>query len=192
MNALRGVVIETPRLRLRELTCSDAAFLVALLNDPDFLHNIGDRGVRSEADARHYLDVGPFASYAAHGFGLWCVERADTAEPLGLCGLLRRDTLPHPDVGYALLPHARGQGLAREAVESVLAYARTALGMDTVVAIVSPANERSMRLLATLGYRKTELVTAAPGADPVWLFFPTTPPNSTIPGSPVTEGTRGR
>lgn len=192
MNAHRGVVIETSRLRLRELVYSDAAFLVALMNEPDFLQNIGDRGVRCEADAHSYLDVGPFASYAANGFGLWCVERADTAEPLGLCGLLRRETLPHPDVGYALLPHARGQGIAREAVAAVLVHARTVLRLDTVVAIVAPTNERSIRLLERLDYRRTELVTAAPGAAPVWLFFPPSPPDSTMSGPLVTETMLGR
>jgi RimJ/RimL family protein N-acetyltransferase len=171
----RGVVIETPRLRLRELTHNDAAFLVALLNDPDFLHHIGDRGVRCEADARDYLDAGPLASYIAHGFGLWCVERVDTAEPLGLCGLLRRDSLPHPDVGYALLPEARGQGVAREAVAAVLVHARSVLHLDTVVAIVSPENARSIQVVESLGYRRTELVTVVPGAPSVWLFAPTEP-----------------
>jgi RimJ/RimL family protein N-acetyltransferase len=165
-----GVVLTTARLRLRQLTYNDAAFLVALLNDPDFLRNIGDRGVRSEVDALGYLEAGPLASYAQHGFGLWCCEHLDTGEPIGLCGLLKRDTLPHPDVGYALLPEARGQGFAREAVCGVLQYARDTLRLPEVVAIVAPANERSLHLLESLGYGRVELMVAAPGADPVWLM----------------------
>jgi RimJ/RimL family protein N-acetyltransferase len=167
-----GVVLTTARLRLRRLTYNDAAFLVTLLNDPDFLHNIGDRGVRSDADALGYLEAGPLASYAQHGFGLWCCERIDTDESIGLCGLLHRDTLPHADVGYALLPEARGKGYAREAVSGVLSYARETLRLPEVVAIVSPANARSLHLLETLGYETREMVVAAPGADPVWLLRP--------------------
>lgn len=167
---MHGVVVTTARLRLRALQYSDAPFLVALLNDPDFLRNIGDRGVRTEADACGYLDAGPLASYAQYGFGLWCCERLDTGEPVGMCGLLRRDTLPHADVGYALLPKARGHGFAREAVAGVLAYARDTLRLPAVVAIVSPGNERSMHVLESLGYQRVEMLVAAPGADPVWLM----------------------
>jgi [ribosomal protein S5]-alanine N-acetyltransferase len=170
-----GVVLTTARLRLRRLTYEDAAFLVTLLNDPDFLQNIGDRGVRTEADACGYLDMGPLASYAQHGFGLWCCERLDTGAPIGMCGLLRRDSLPHADVGYALLPGARGQGLAREAVSGVLQYARETLRLAEVVAIVSPANAPSLRLLESLGYERREMLVAAPGADPVWLLRPAVP-----------------
>jgi ribosomal-protein-alanine N-acetyltransferase len=169
-----GVVLTTARLRLRQFTGHDAAFLVALLNDPDFLRYIGDRGVRSETDALGYLAAGPLASYAQHGFGLWCCERLDTGQPIGMCGVLRRETLPHPDVGYAMLPEARGHGYAREAVLGVLNFARDILCLTHVVAIVSPANERSLHLLDTLGYEREEMVVMSPGADPVWLLRPRT------------------
>lgn len=175
MSTADGVVLTTARLRLRRFTYADAAFLVTLLNDPDFLRNIGDRGVRNEADAHAYLDAGPLASYTQHGFGLWCCERLDTGAPIGICGLLRRDTLPHPDVGYALIPSARGAGYAREAVAGVLTHARDVLQLPDVVAIVSPHNERSMHVLESLGYAKVEMVVAAPGADPVWLLRSSAP-----------------
>lgn len=168
--AANRAVITTARVRLRHFTYSDAAFLVTLLNDPDFLRHIGDRGVRTTDDAKAYLDAGPLASYRANGFGLWCAEHRDSGEPLGICGLLRRETLPAPDVGYALLPAARGQGYAREAVAGVLAHARDVLQISSVVAIVSPDNPRSAQLLESLGYRRTQLVVAAPGANPVWLY----------------------
>ena len=170
MNESGGVVLTTDRLRLRHLTYDDAPFLVTLLNDPAFLLNIGDRGVRNEADACAYLDAGPLASYTQHGFGLWCCESLGDGQPIGLCGLLRRDTLPHPDVGYALLPGARSHGYAREAVAGVLTYARDVLEIPHVVAIVSPHNATSIRVIESLGYTRTEMVVAASGADPVWLF----------------------
>jgi [ribosomal protein S5]-alanine N-acetyltransferase len=167
-----GVVITTARLRLRRFTYEDAPFLVVLLNDPAFLQHIGDRGVRTEADARQYLDFGPLASYSANNFGLWCVEGRDSGIPLGTCGLLKRPTLDDVDVGYALLPEARGAGYAREAVAGVLQYARETLNLPKVVAIVAPGNLASIRVVESLGYRADTLVTSAPGLDPVMLYQP--------------------
>lgn len=165
-----GAVITTARLWLRQFTHDDSAFLVTLLNDPEFLRYIGDRGVRTEVDARAYLDAGPLVSYREHGYGLWCIVCRETGTAIGICGLLTRDTLPAPDVGYALLPAARGLGFAREAVAGVLVHARDVLQLSRVVAIVSPENARSARVLESLGFGRRALVVAAPGADAVWLY----------------------
>src|SRR4051812_19167719 len=89
--------LETPRLTLRRLVLDDAAFITRLLNEPSFLANIGDRGVRNLADARRYLEAGPFAMYDRFGFGLWRVVRRADGAPLGMCGLLKRDSLPDVD-----------------------------------------------------------------------------------------------
>lgn len=145
----------TDRLAFAALAADDAAFLVELLNDPDFLRHIGDRGVRDEASARDYLAKGPWASYAAHGFGLWRIGPRDGGPAWGLCGLLQRPDLPAPDVGYALLPAARGRGLAREAVAATLAHAFGPLALPRVLAIVSPGNVASVRLLEGLGLART-------------------------------------
>ena len=105
-------VLETERLRLRRLTVDDAAFILELVNDPSWLRFIGDRGVRNLDDARSYILKGPVASYEKHGFGLWLVELKAEATPIGICGLLQRDTLPDVDIGFALLPQFCGQGYA--------------------------------------------------------------------------------
>ena len=139
---------------MRELTLDDAPFAVALLNDPAFIRNIGDRGVRTEADAREYLTAGPLASYARHGFGLCAVTLASTGEPIGICGVLRRDELADPDLGFAFLPQSRGQGYAFEAASAVKADAHGRLGIRTLLAIVNPDNEASIRLLAKLGFQR--------------------------------------
>jgi RimJ/RimL family protein N-acetyltransferase len=142
--------IETPRLRLRELVAADSDFIVSLLNDPDFLRHIGDRGVRTEQDARRYIETGPVDSYRQHGFGLMAVELKASSVAVGLCGLIQRPFLPHPDLGYAFLPQFRARGYAREAAMGVLAHARGQLGVGTVLAIVNPDNARSIRLLELL------------------------------------------
>jgi len=145
-------VVTTPRLAVRELTHADAPFIVALLNDPAFVRNIGDRGVRTDADARAYLTAGPLESYARHGFGLCAVDLLATGQSIGICGLLQRADLPGPDIGFAFLPEFRAQGYAFEAASAVMADAFTRLGLETLLAIVNPVNEASIRLLDRLGF----------------------------------------
>jgi RimJ/RimL family protein N-acetyltransferase len=149
--AVVAPVLATDRLVLRRLTLADAPFIVALLNDPAWLEYIGDKGVRTEDDARAYLRKGPLAMYEREGFGLWLVERTRDRMPIGMCGLIRRESLPDVDIGFAFLPDYRAQGYAREAAEAVLAYGRGALGLARIVAITSPGNARSAALLEKLG-----------------------------------------
>lgn len=143
--------IDTPRLVLTELTADDAGFIVALLNSPGFLANIGDRGVRDADDARRYVTQGPAASYAAHGFGLWKVSLRADGTPVGMSGLLKRDELPFADLGYAFLPAHAGQGYATEAGAAALDFGFRCKGLPRILAIVRPGNEASMRVLGKLG-----------------------------------------
>lgn len=143
-------VTETARLVLRELTEDDAAFVLQLLTDPDWLRHIGDRGVHSLGDARAYVRGGPQAMRRDHGVGLLVVERGGV--PAGLCGLLRRDGHADVDLGYALLPEHRGAGIASEAARAVLDHACDTLGLGRVVAYVSPGNDASVRVLSGLGF----------------------------------------
>lgn len=143
--------LETRRLLLSELSADDAGFIVALLNSPGFLANIGDRGVRCVEDAVRYIDEGPAASYAAFGFGLWKVALRSDGTPVGMSGLIKRDTLPHPDLGYAFLPAHQGRGYASEAGAAVLDFGFRSRGLPRILAIVRPGNETSMRVLQKLG-----------------------------------------
>ena len=145
------MVLETERLFLRHLTPDDDVFILELLNEPGFLENIGDRKVRTLEDARRYVADGPAASYALHGFGLWWVGLKATAAPVGICGLIKRDVLDHPDIGYAFLARFSGQGFASEAGAAVLAYGRKALGLTRIVAITKPDNHGSIRVLEKIG-----------------------------------------
>ncbi|QQP95033.1 GNAT family N-acetyltransferase [Lysobacter enzymogenes] len=146
--------IQTERLTLRELAAGDAGFILELLNEPGFLGGIGDRGVRDLDGALRYIQDGPAASYARHGYGLWRVELRDSGEPIGISGLLCRDTLPAPDLGYAFLQRHWQRGYAVEAGEAVLRYAREALALARVLAIVSPGNAASIKVLERLGMRE--------------------------------------
>ncbi len=157
-------VIETERLRLRHLAEEDAPFILELVNDPDWLRYIGDRGVRDLEGAREYILGGPvIASYERHGFGLYLVETREELAPAGICGLVRRDWLEDVDVGLAFLPRFRGMGFALEAARATVEYAGK-LGLERLSAIVSPANEASLRLLGHLGFRFERMV-RPPGDD---------------------------
>jgi RimJ/RimL family protein N-acetyltransferase len=163
-------VLETDRLVLRWLEGNDAPFIVELLNDASFIRFIGDKGVRSLDEARNYILDGPVASYKKFGFGLNAVDLKDGNTPLGICGILKRDTLPHPDIGFAFLPAHRNKGYAYEASAAVLEHAKNNLGIDRVLAITTPDNEASAKLLVKLGLRFDRLIKLTPDADEVKLF----------------------
>lgn len=144
-------VIETRRLLLRYFRADDAGFIVRLLNEPSFIEYIGDKGVRTVAEANQYLHDGPLASYERFGYGLNMVELKETGEPIGMCGLVRREMLDDADIGYAFLEEYWANGYARESAEAVLNHARETLGIDRIVAIVTPENHSSIKLLEKVG-----------------------------------------
>ena len=144
-------ILATERLGLRKLTLDDAPFILKLVNDPSWLEFIGDKGVRSEADARTYLTQGPIEMYARHGFGLYLVELRDDHAPIGICGLIKRESLADVDIGFAFLPEFCGNGYAHEAALAVIAHAKRDFSMNRLVAITAPGNQKSIRLLEKLG-----------------------------------------
>jgi len=168
--SLDPAVIETDRLRLRRFTLDDAPFVLALVNDPSFKQFIGDKGVRTEDDARAYLQSGPLASYAQFGFGLFLVERKSDGAHVGMCGLLKRPTLEDVDVGYAFLPAFWHQGYAREAVAATLAYGTRAFGLTRIVAITTPENAASIRVLIDLGFVLKGLAQTGDKAEALQLY----------------------
>lgn len=160
-------VLETERLSLRKFTVDDAEFILTLLNEPAFLRYIGDKQVRNLDDAGQYILIGPITSYERHGFGLNCVELRETHTPIGMCGLLKREELPDPDIGFALLPDFRNKGFAFEAAEAVL---KNASEIQRVLAITSLDNEASINLLQRLGFKFDRIVKLSPDREQLRLF----------------------
>lgn len=163
-------VLTTPRLRLRWLHDDDASFILRLVNEPSWLRHIGDKGVRTLEDARSYVRNGPRAMCERLGFGLFAVDRKEDGRPIGICGLIRRDTLPDVDLGFALLPEFEGAGYAYEAADAVLRFGRDTLGLDRIVAIVAPGNARSTGLLRRLGFRHEGDLKLTPDAAAIGLY----------------------
>ncbi|AVR98317.1 GNAT family N-acetyltransferase [Pseudoduganella armeniaca] len=151
------IVLETPRLVLRTLDTEDAPFYLELVNEPSWLEHIGDKGVRTLDDARAHILAGPMQLQRRLGYSLYLVQRRADGVPMGLCGLIRRDTLPDTDIGYALRPAYWGQGYAYEAAAAVLAHARDTLRLPQLYGITSPENGPSNAMLRKLGLQFVEL-----------------------------------
>lgn len=164
------MILETERLQLRRLSVDDAEFILRLLNEPSFIQNIGDRGVRTIEDARAYILKGPVASYEKFGFGLWLVKEKETGVAVGICGLLKREVFVDIDIGYALLPEYWSQGYALESASAVMSYASEKLGSTRVLAVVNPDNQSSIRLLEKLGFQYDRMVRLSDDAPEIKLF----------------------
>lgn len=150
-------VLQTERLTLRQLILTDTPFIIELLNTEGWIKYIGERNVKNADQARQYLINGPIKSYEENGFGLCAVTLKNTNIPIGMCGLIKRDYLPHPDIGYAFLPQYNGQGYAFEITKAVLQHAFTELKKEKILAITLPENKNSVKLLHKLGMKYEEI-----------------------------------
>jgi len=180
-------VLETDRLILRWLMAADAPFVLELLNDPDWIRYIGDRGVRTVEDARGYIRRGPAASYERFGFGLYLVELKGAGTPIGICGPIRRESLVDVDLGFAFLHGFRGKGYAFEAASAALDHARRVLGIPRIVAVTTPDNHRSIELLLRLGFRFERMARLAPD-DIELLLYAHDAGSAAGPGGPDDQG----
>lgn len=163
------IVRETPRLEIRQLAIDDAPFIQTLLTSPSWMEFIGDRGVKSEADARWYIRDVQHVNYEKYGFGLYLIYEKALQLPIGLCGLLQRDFLDAPDMGFALLDDYAGKGYAREAAEAVLDFAREK-GYPRLYAFTIPHNPRSQGLLSRLGFAHTRTMPSPDSLHEFWVF----------------------
>ena len=145
-------ILTTPRLQLRRLTLDDAENILRQVNEPSWLQYIGDKGVRALDGARKYLTESPMTLYQSKGNGLYAVELREGGGPIGMCGLIKRDTLPDADIGYAFLPEHFGKGYAMEAATETVEHARRDFGMKRLLGITSPDNVGSIRVLEKLDF----------------------------------------
>ena len=163
-------ILETERLYTRHLTIDDAPFILELLNDPSFIQNIGDRNVRTIADAESYITKGPVSSYENNGFGLDLVILKETGESIGICGLIKRDTLEDVDIGYAFLPKFWKKGYAVESALAVLEYGLKVKNLKRIVAITLEANKGSVRVLERIGLKFEKMVKLKGDDEELMLF----------------------
>jgi RimJ/RimL family protein N-acetyltransferase len=177
-------ILETDRLILRWLSVEDAEFILRLLNEPSFIRFIGDKGVRTVDDAQRYILEGPVSSYEQVGFGLYLSELKETGVAIGICGLLKRDSLEDVDIGFAFLPEFWNRGYAFESASAVMAYGRDVIGLDRIVAITSPDNDGSINVLGKLGLRFERMMKLSADGEEIKLF--SSPPGA-LSHSPILE-----
>jgi len=144
-------ILETDRLRLREFNLGDTEFIIKLLNSPGWLQFIGNRNVETVQQAKNYLENGPMKSYSENGYGLSLVEKKDEKKAIGMCGIIKRENLDDPDIGFAFLPDFAGNGFAYEIADATMVYAKDELNISKIAAITVADNVKSIRLLEKIG-----------------------------------------
>lgn len=149
---------------------ADAAFIIELLNTPGWLKYIGERNVKTVADAEKYIQNGPAASYNKNGFGLYLVKLKEGHLPVGMCGFIKRNILPHADLGFAFLPQYQGKGYAYEASAASLLFAREKLLLNTILAITVPYNESSIKLIKKINFVFEKMITMPNHPEELMLF----------------------
>lgn len=146
------IQFETERLNVREFRASDGEFILKLVNTPGWLKYIGNRGVSSVEEAQIYLLTGPMNHYQQWKYGLYRVALREDDKPIGMCGLIRRENLEHPDLGFAFLPEFVNNGYAFETTTAILKLAEKSFQIKTIDAITMPTNKAAIALLNKLGF----------------------------------------
>ncbi len=163
-------ILETERMTLREITTGDAKFILDLLNQPSFIRYIGDRNVRTTEQARDYIESRFMESYKKFGFGMWAVDLKEMHAPVGICGFVKRESLPDADIGFAFLPQYEKKGYAYESAVAVMEYGKSVLGLKTILAITSLDNESSGKLLEKINFKFERLIKLPPENEELKLF----------------------
>jgi [ribosomal protein S5]-alanine N-acetyltransferase len=162
--------IDTDRLSIRYMTVEDFRFIYRLLNEPTWIKYIGDKGIKTEDDAKNYIQTGPLQMYKDYGFGLYLVTLKETAVPIGLCGLIKRPSLENIDLGYAFLPEHTGKGYAFEATKAVMDYGKEQLSIEKLIAITTIDNIKSEKVLLKLGFSYDSLIKGTNDLEELKLF----------------------
>ena len=163
-------LIETERLRLRPVTVDDTELMLAIWNDPAFIRNVSDRGIRTVEQAREAIEGGAQKLFEDYGYGPYCMSLKSDKTMIGICGLFKRDNLEDPDIGFGVLPDYCGKGYAGEAATAVVDFARNELGIAVLTAIVSPTNAPSIGLIKKLGLTFEQMITMPGDDDAICLY----------------------
>ena len=145
------LVAQTKRLTISKFTIDDAPFFFELVNTPHWIKYIGDRNIKTITEAEQHLINGQIKSYDTHGFGFYKLNLKENNNPIGTCGLIKRETLEHVDIGFAFLPEYEGKGYGFESSKAILKVAKNIFKLETILAITLQVNKPSINLLEKLG-----------------------------------------
>lgn len=164
------IIIETSRLQIEEVTLADGQFIFDLLNSPGWIEFIGNRGIKTVADAEAYIENPLNTGYEKDGFGLYKMVLKQEQKPIGMCGLINRPNLPHVDIGFAILPEYEGKGYTYEAAKATMEYGHSELGLEVIWGITGPTNIKSQKLLEKLGLKFLKKIQFGNYAEDTWVY----------------------
>lgn len=162
--------IETERVRIRALTIIDAGFMMQLMNTATWIKNIGNRNINNKTAASNYIANNIINSYHVNGFGLFLVAQKKDNQSIGICGIIKREGLVLPDLGFAFLPEYEGKGFATEASKAVVKYASESLQIAELAGITKPDNLASIRVLEKVGMEFKQMIQLPQDANEFSLY----------------------
>ncbi|WP_117192756.1 GNAT family N-acetyltransferase [Rhizobium terrae] len=150
------IILETERLRLRSWLDSDRHLFREINSDPKVMEFFPFRGAYEEADALFDKLNGTITET---GLGFYCMERKQTGEPMGFCGLSlvnMPDVFPigTVEIGWRLATRFWGNGYVTEAARALLDFAFGRKELDAVVSFAVTENHRSTAVMKRLGLHR--------------------------------------
>jgi len=149
--AVMDKVIDTGRLILRWFTPDDLPAFYQLCSRPEIIRYAQSTPLASIEEAREFMQAAPLRDYATHGYGRFACVWKESGEVIGFSGVKYVPEIADNELGYRFLPEFWGRGLATEAGQASIDFARTALGLRRLVALVHPDNAASASVLVKLG-----------------------------------------
>ena len=145
-------VIDTGRLMLRRFVLDDLEAFYQLCSRPEIIRHAQSAPLASREAALEYLQAAPFRDYATHGYGRFACVWKPTGEVIGFSGIKFVPEIDDNELGYRFFKEFWGLGLATEAGEASIEFARSVLGLQRLVAMVHPDNVASARVVTKLGF----------------------------------------
>lgn len=168
------IITETERLLISKFTLDDAPFFMELVNSPHWIKYIGERHIKTIAEAKEAIENGHLKSYHENGFGFYkLLLKEENNKPIGTCGLIKRKTLEHVDIGFAMLPEYEGKGFGYESSLAIITLAKKQFELDKIVAITLEHNANSIKLLKKLGLSFEKYVKPFDDGEELLLFAKT-------------------
>jgi len=165
------IVARSERLVISKFDIEDAPFYLELVNTPNWIKYIGDRGIKNLEDARTKIQESIITSYDTNGYGAYKLQLlTENLKTIGSCGLYKRDYLDDPDIGFAMLPDYEGQGFGYESSFEILKLAKDKFSLKRIGAITLPENQASVGLLKKLGLNYEKTIVPFDDDEELWLF----------------------
>lgn len=146
---MRVPVLETERLRLREICPDDVEAYCALCADAEVMRHLGGQPWDEQTAWRHLAML--IGHWTLRGYGSWAVEEKASGDFLGRVGFIHPAGWPEFEMGWALARASWGRGFATEAASAAKRYAFEEMGRSEFISLIAPGNVASQRVAQKLG-----------------------------------------